>query len=175
MDLRQTILSGHNKSICHKVGDYVGSNPRRFKELLELFLGGPYRVTQRAAWPLGLCVERDPSLILPHLNTVLNFARKAGVHDSVKRNTVRLLQFVEVPARSKGKALQLAFEFLQNRKEAVAVRVFSMTVIFNLTRENPELKRELQIIIEDEMPYGTAAFRSRAIKVLKQLSRELRT
>jgi hypothetical protein len=175
MDLRQTILSGHNKAICHKVVDYVGINPKRFEALLEVFLGGPYRVTQRAAWPLSQCVERDPDLILPHINRVLTFAGNAGVHDSVKRNTMRLLQFVNVPTKSKGKALQLAFCFLQNRKEAVAIRVFSLTVIANLINDKPELKRELTLIIEDEMPYATAAFRSRALKVLKQLSRDSKT
>ena len=167
MDLARTIGSEHSKSQCLKVADFVGNNPTRFKALIEVFFGGPYRLTQRAAWPMSICVERNPGLIIPHLNKLLSFATLPGAHDAVKRNTMRLLQFVEIPKRFHGKALDLAFAFLMNRKEAVAIRVFSMTVISNLTTDQPDLRRELCILLEDEMPFGTAAFRSRASKILR--------
>jgi hypothetical protein len=61
------------------------------------------------------------------------------------------------------------FEYLQNPKIAVAIRVFSMTVVANITEGQPDMRRELKLILEDQLPYGTAAFKSRARKVLKQI------
>ncbi|GHN02752.1 hypothetical protein WSM22_42410 [Cytophagales bacterium WSM2-2] len=56
-----------------------------------------------------------------------------------------------------------------DKKEPVAVRVFSMTVLGNLAVKVPELRNELIPLIEDQMPYVSAGFVSRGRKVLKQL------
>ena len=51
----------------------------------------------------------------------------------------------------------------------MAVRVFSMSVLARIAHDQPELKNELKIMIEDQLPFGSAAFLARARKVLKQL------
>src|SRR4051812_17714982 len=96
-NLKEDILKEHSKKQCDKVVAYIGSNTARFAELVNMFLEGPYRITQRAAWPLFCCVEKSPALIKPHLKKILNYSIKPGVHDAVKRNVVRLLQFIEIP------------------------------------------------------------------------------
>jgi hypothetical protein len=169
MDLRATILAQHSKAQTTKIVKYVGNDPARFKKLVEVFLEGPYRVTQRAAWPLSVVAESQPQLILPHLKKILDFARKPGVHDSVKRNAVRLLQFIDMPKKLHGNIADLCFEFLQDKKEPIAVKCFSMTALGTIAMSNPELKKELRIIIEDQLPYATAGFAVRARRVLKQL------
>lgn len=167
MDIRKQLLKDNSKINTLKIADFVGVNPERFEQLVSVFLDGPYRVTQRAAWPLSICVERHPSLIKPHLGTVLKQLEKPGIHDAVKRNITRLLQYTDIPKRYQGKVLDLCFNLLQDKKEPVAVKVFSMTVIYNLTHDQPEIRKELFTIIEDLLPYATAGFRSRASKILK--------
>jgi hypothetical protein len=169
MDLVKLILSAHSKAMKDKVVKYVGNDAKRFKELVNIFLEGPYRVTQRAAWPLSYCVGQHPTLIRPHLKTVLNYLSKPGIHDSVKRNTIRLLQGIDIPKSLQGKAANICFEYLSNPKEPIAVRVFSMTVLANIAKENPELKNEIIPIIEDQLPFGSAGFRHRGMRVLKVL------
>jgi hypothetical protein len=63
----------------------------------------------------------------------------------------------------------ICFGYLSDPKEPIAVRVFSMTVLANMAKENPELKNEIIPIIEDQLPFGSAGFRSRGTKVLKIL------
>jgi hypothetical protein len=170
MDLRKEILKEHSKKQKSKVVDYVGDSPIRFKALVDVFLQGPYRVTQRAGWPLSYCVERSPALIKPHLKAILDHLRMPGIHDAVKRNTMRFLQFIEIPKRYQGQVADLCFEYLQNNKEPVAIRVFSMSVLASIAEENPDLKKELMMLIEDQLPYAKPAFISRARKVLKALN-----
>lgn len=166
MDIRQQLLKGHSKLNIHKIVDFVGVDPIRFEQLISVFLSGPYRVTQRAAWPVSRCVERHPQLIKPHLGVVLKFLRKPDIHDAVKRNIIRLLQFVDIPEKYQGRVLDICFDFLQDKKEPVAIQVFSMTVIFNITGDKPEIRKELITIIEDILPYASAGFRSRANKLM---------
>lgn len=169
MDLKSQILKEHSKANCQRIQKYVGNNKKRFADLVDVFLAGPYRVTQRAAWPISYCVEEYPQLITPHLRKILNFLKKPGIHVAVKRNTIRLLQFIDIPKKFQGQVAEICFQFLLDKKETVAVQAFSMTVLANLSMKIPELKNELLIIIEDRLPYATAGFRARARKTLKQL------
>jgi hypothetical protein len=169
MNLVEIILKEHSKSQTKKIMKYVGNNPSRFTELVKVYLAGPYRVTQRAAWPLSYCVEHHPQLIKPHLGRIVKFLSVPGIHDSVKRNTMRLLQFISIPKTQQGKVADIAFQYLQDPKEPVSIKVFSMTVLANLCGEFPELKNELIPILESQLPLGSAGYRSRASKILKAL------
>lgn len=168
MDLRVVIAKENSRNQALKVADYVGDSATRFKALVEVFLGGPYRITQRAAWPLSICVERHPQLAEPYYDQFLNFAVRPGVHAAVKRNVMRLLQFVTIPRKVQGKAMKVAFAFLQDRKEPIAVRVCAMTVIERIAEDKPDIRRELCVLIEDELPFAGPAFRSRGMKILRK-------
>jgi hypothetical protein len=169
MNLVEIIEKGHTVAQRDKVVKYVGESPARFAELVRVFLKGPYRVTQRAAWPLSFCVESHPDLVTPHLRVLLKNLKKEGQHDAVKRNTMRLLQFIDIPKSLQGEAANACFDLLSNAKEPIAVRVFAMTVLANIALKQPELRNELIPMIEDQMPYGSAAFVSRGRKTLKLL------
>ncbi len=171
MKLIKLLLKEHSGANTDKIVLSIGCDPNKFNELIEAFLKGPYRITQRAAWPLSRCVQQHPELIQPHLKKVLHFLSKSDIHDAVKRNTVRLLQFIKIPRSLQGEVVTHCFHFLSNPSEPIAIRVFSMTVLANLTKENPELKNELIPIIEDYLPFGSAGFRSRGMRVLKELKR----
>lgn len=148
---------------------YVGKNPKRFAELVTVFINGPHHITQRAAWPLTYCVEKHPELLAPQLKKILTATRKEGVHDAVKRNVTRMLQFVQIPRVHQGAVADLCFGYLTDAAEPVAIRVFSMTVLANLAAHEPDLKNEIVPLIETQLPYASAAFRSRGLKLLKRL------
>ncbi len=171
MDLKAAALKEHSKAQCNKIVKYVGNDPKKFAQLINVFLAGPYRVTQRISWPLSCCIEQNTTLIHPHLTKVLKYVQTPGVHDAVKRNVVRLLQFIDIPKRNQGVAADICLKFFGDNKESIAVRVFSMTVLGNLAKEIPELKNELVPLIEDQLPYASAAFVSRGRKLLKELKR----
>jgi hypothetical protein len=171
VDIRQSLLRDRSKQQITRIVKYAGKSPERFSELVKAFLQGPYRVTQLAAWPLSICIEEHPELITPHLSTLLKFVDDPAHHESVRRNVVRLLQFIEVPTRLQGKVAELCFRYLQDKKEPVAVRVFSMTVLANLCEKVPSLANELMLSIEEGMPYATPAFRSRAGRVLRTIQK----
>jgi hypothetical protein len=169
MNLVQALQRQHSKAQCQRIVQWVGTDPARFRALVDVFLTGNYRLTQRAAWPLSHCVKGNPGLAAPHLSVLLRNLKKPSLSDAVKRNTIRLLQFVKIPRRHQGLAMQVATALFTNRQEAIAIRVFAMTVLANLAGQNPGLANELLSMIEEEMPYGSPAFRSRGAKTIRQL------
>lgn len=167
--LREQLLKGHTKTNCNKIVKWIGDKQDRFDKLFDLFLHGEYRVVQLAGWPLGYCVIEYPALISKHFAKLVKYMNKPGLHDSVKRNAVRLLQFVDIPAKYRGEIMDSCFRYISSPDEAVAIKAFSLTVLEKLSHHYPEIKNELKVIIEDRWEHETAAFRSRARKMLKQL------
>ncbi len=97
MDLESEILKEHSKRQMVRIAKWVGNDRKRFKQLMDLFLHGEFRVTQRAAWIISECYELNPQLVIPWLPAMIKKMQEPGVHDAVRRNVVRLLQFVEIP------------------------------------------------------------------------------
>jgi len=168
MDIQKELLKRHSKQQTNKIVRYIGDNPTRFKMLIHTLLTGSKLIAQRAAWSVSNCVEGHPELIKPHLNKVLKMLDRQDIHDAVKRNIVRLLQYIKIPKRFYGKVVDKCYS-LMDPKEPIAVRVFAITVLANIAKEEPDLKKELQIVIEDQLPYASAGFLARARKVLREM------
>ncbi len=171
MNLETEILREHSKRQTLRIAKWVGSDKRRFRELMDLFLNGEYRVTQRAAWIVKHCADDHTELVLPYFDKMVDRMLEPGVHVAVKRNVARILQDVEIPRRLAGKIATICFDMFGSAKEPIAVKVFSMTVLANIARQEPELKNEIRILIEQQMPTGSAGFRSRGMKILKRLEK----
>lgn len=168
MNLRQEILKEHSKPQTMKIASWVGDDKKRFDELMNLFLHDEYRVVQRSAWIVKYVADAHPDWITPYLKKMLEYCRKP-VHDAVKRNVIRILEQVEIPKRLQGLAATACFDFLASPEEPVAVKVFSMSVLYNIAREEPDLKSELITLIEEQLEFATPGFRSRGNKILKML------
>ena len=169
MELKAALLKEHSAAQKDTIVRYIGNNKDRFQELTNLFLKGEYRVTQRAAWVISDCAEAHPELVKPYLKKLILHLNKPNLHNAVKRNTLRFLQFTDIPQNLQGITIDICFNILTDKKEAIAVKAFALTVAFNLSKKHPALQHELKIVIEDQLPYSSSAFKSRASKILKEL------
>ena len=165
MDIRQSLLSEHSKPQTMKIVEFIGADEKRFAELMKIFFAGEYRLTQRAAWSLNYCAEQHPELIQPYLPKLLNCLNRDDVHNAVKRNIVRLLQFIEIPKKSHAKVYSLCIDLVDNPNEPVAVRVFAMTVAARIAKSEPALMNELRLIVRQHLPHSTAAFQKRVAQL----------
>jgi hypothetical protein len=169
--LREEILKEHSKAQCIKIVKWVGSNQQRFDELFGLFTNDEYRVVQRAGWPLSYCVIDHPSFISKHWKALISNLKKPNLHNAVKRNSIRLMQDLDIPEKFHGEVMDICFKFLESPTEALAVKVFSMSVLGNIAMKYPDIRQELKLVIEDQLPHQTSGFKSRAKKVLIMIAK----
>jgi hypothetical protein len=172
MDLEAQILKEHSKRQAVRISRWIGDDKRRFRELMELFLHGEYRITQRSSWIISNCYDHNPHLITPWLPAMLKKMQEPGVHDAVKRNGVRILQCVQIPRSLLGIVASLCFDYLNSVEAPIAVKANSMTILVKIAEREPDLKRELQSAIEQMLPFVGPALRARGRKALKQLERD---
>lgn len=167
MQLREEILKEHSKTQCDKIVLWIGNSQERFDELFFLFINDEYRITQRASWPLSYSTIKHPQLIKKHFGKLLGNLKKPGIHNTIKRNTIRLLQHVFIPKKYQGDVMDICFQYVASPTEPVAIKAFSLTVLGKLAKDYPEIMPEIKVLIEDQLPHQTAAFKSRAKKLLQ--------
>lgn len=172
MDLEKAIRHPLFNENVTEVAQSIKGNSVRFKQLMDLFFSQEYRVNQRAAWVMSHCVDKEPELIIPYLTKMVKNLYKPS-NDAIKRNTMRVFQQVEIPEKLWGETLEKCFEYMESNSEAIAIRVFAMTVAYQISQKVPEIKPELKALIEEMMVYGSAGIKSRGGKILKKLEKEI--
>lgn len=170
MNIHEQLLQEHSKAQTERIVEYIGHNKERLEELMHLFLGHEALITQRAAWVVGYVGEHHPQLMSPYLKGMIENLKK-DVHAAVKRNTLRVLQGIDIPEDLMGELADTCFDLLSEAEEPVAIKVFSMVVLYNMALKEPDLKNELKILIEEQMPFASPGFQSRGKKVLRALEK----
>lgn len=172
MNIREELLKekNHSKQQALKISEYACSSSKNFKELMQCFLSNEYRLAQRAAWSVSWAAQKQPSIIQPHIKNLIKQLPRKDVHDAVIRNSVRILQKIEIPEEFHGEIINKCFVFIESNETPVAIKAFSLTTLFNLSKDYPDIKNELRLVIEERWNYETAAFKSRGKRILKKLN-----
>lgn len=169
MNIREQLMVAHSKENAELITNWIGNDKKRFKDLMNLFLSDEYRVVQRSSQVVGKVADNHPQMILPYIDKMVKNATNPEQPIAVKRNVVRVLQYIDIPEKHHGDVMNMCFDFLADVNETVAVRVFSMTILDNLTKHYPEIKQELHAILEEQLELGcTAGFRARAKNILNK-------
>ena len=110
---------------------------------MRCFLSNEYRLAQRAVWSVSWAAQNDPQLIKPYIKDLVAQLSRKDVHDAVIRNSVHILQQVEIPEPLHGELMNSGFRFIESPSTPVAIKAFSLTTVFNLSKFYPEIKHEL--------------------------------
>lgn len=150
------------------ISRYVDRDRQRFARLMDLFFSEEYRIQQRASWAVMHCVDRHPRLINPYLEKMVGLLDKP-VHDSVKRNTTRILHKITIPEELYGSVADHCFRLLSEPATSTAIKVFSMYILLKIVKKEPGLARELRLVIEENLPHASYGVQHAAEKTLRQL------
>ncbi len=169
--LEEMLLLEHSKPQTMRIVHWVGADADRLALLFEVFLGNDYRLTQRSAWAVRYVGEKHPELMLPYYAVLLKALRRKPLHDAVKRNVLNVFEALDITPDCYDDLADHCFRYLADPKEPIAVRCASMTVLEKICRAIPELKSELQMLIEEHLEFGGAGFKSRGKRILQALGK----
>lgn len=114
-------------------------------------------LSSRAMWVLSHCSDIDPTCVKPYYSSLILNLKNKPLHDGVIRSTLRLFQEHEVPEEHQSFMLDKCYEYVKNPAEAIAIRSFAITVIYQISKPYPELLHELKLLLthlktNDESP-----------------------
>lgn len=172
MDFKELFELGHSRLYTDRIVKEVIAHPERMTELMHLFAKGPVQITQRAAWCISVIAEQHPELLTDYYKLFIRLLKDKSNHPSVPRNIFRALQFSQIPVKYQGEILSLAFDYLNDNGQPIAIRAFSMTVIYNLSEKYTDIVPELKTSIEGLLPDASTGLKNRGNKILKRIARK---
>ena len=170
MNIVDQLLVEHTKQNTQLIQSYIGTDLSRLDLLMQIFLEGSSLEKQRASWVLKHCFNAQPDLINPYLNKMIAHLEQKGLHDAVVRHTLSILsEHKALNQKHFDGLLNFCFDQLLDQNSAIAIHIYSIELIYQSLKFYPELKNELQIIIEDKLPFASAGFKSRGSKILRKI------
>ena len=116
-------------------------------DLLVHALNKNQMISNRAMWVLNHCADLNFERIKPFLVKLIHHLKNRNLHSGVVRSILRIFQEQRVPKKYESFMLDKCFEYIKNPNEAIAVRAYAMTVVYNISKPYPELLNELYIVL----------------------------
>ncbi len=150
-------------------------NRKRLSELVSLCFDKDLLISSRATWVLWHCSDIDFNALIPYHINLINNLKNKNLHNGVIRNTLRLFQKHAVPKKKESFMIDICYSYIKNPNEAIAVRAFAMTIIFNISKPYPELLLELKSVLELlNHPDESGGIKSRIKNTLKDIDKVLK-
>jgi len=169
--MRDEILKEHSKKQAVLISDYIGNDKKRFDALVELFFDEEPLVVQRSAWVIGHCADNYADIVVPYLTRFIEYAKNDPPHVAVKRNVVRVMQTCSIPEDIEGPAYDLCWNFSNSTKEDIAVRAFSLRVLYRIAERYPELIEEVISVADGFSQSESKGLLSCGRNVVRQLDK----
>lgn len=168
MDLKVALLQENSKENVNRISNYIGNDEILFAELMEIFFSDKNRMSQRAAWVMSVTAEKKAFLINPYLAKMINLLNIAE-KPVIVRNIVRVLQNMDIPEEILGEAFEKCYTLVAHRESPVAIKAFSISILYNVCVKEPELKQEVSALVQMQLPGASSGLKNRCLKVLSDL------
>jgi hypothetical protein len=169
--VRHLIETEHSRQNVNRVIKSVGTDQKRFDELMNIYLGTDEELARRAAWSVGFIVQDHPHLVKKWFPKLIANLGKAGQHPAIYRNTFRFMQVIEIPEKYSAPILDAAYRYVLDASNAAAVRAFALTTAFNIVRKYRELAPELRLVAQQVIQEESKAMISRGNRTLRDLDK----
>lgn len=170
MNLLKVLEGENNLENLKKILDYISTDQKKFDELMHIFFNDGNRLTQRAASAISHYAEKQTHLLESYLEKMIHML-SVEQPDVILRNLVRILQVMDIPEDLMGKAFEACYGFVGKVETPIAIKAFSMTILYNICKKEPDLKNEVTELIQMQMENGSKGVVGRGRKVLGLLGR----
>jgi hypothetical protein len=170
LTIKDLILGELSKRNTREIARMAVENNTILAELWDYAIADEEPLNWRSAWVIKGIWEQNPALVSPLINEMIRALpglNKAGV----KREFLRMIQEYPIPEDEDllGILLDCCFAWLAAPAEPIAIKIHTMTILFEISKKIPEIKPELITTIEVAMQEGSAGIRNRGSKTISNL------
>jgi 8-oxo-dGTP diphosphatase len=172
-ELKEMVNSMMSMQEAEWVANSALENPAIFTKLFEYSFGDDSKLAFRASWTLTKVGDRYPEIFDPYLQQLVDLIPKV-VHEGVARCFLRILSLSsmeKIDEKHHGLIADYCFGALSSGESAIAIKVYSMEILYNLSLFYPQLANELAVSIRILMEEGSAAIVSKGNTILKKITK----
>jgi 8-oxo-dGTP diphosphatase len=147
-------------------------NPALFRKMLEYSMSGDRKLAFRASWILSKACDIKPCIVYPYLSGIIELLGKTD-NESVLRSFLRIISLSDhgrISPTDHGRLAEFSFRSLNSGNSAIAIKAYSMEILYRLTLIYPEFAAELAGSIMRMMEEGSGGIVSRGKMILKKLN-----
>jgi hypothetical protein len=165
-------LGDSSKALSLLTASMVYEDPALFGVFIELALLDEKYYAERASRVINACSGNFPELFKPHCSRVISELKNL-TSEGALRNFLKTLAEVPLKFTKKDKSILLnqCFDYLVSGNFPVAVQVYGMQILYNLSLEIPEIGEELYRILEEKIPDATAGIKSRGRRIIRKMGK----
>ncbi len=163
-----------SRVVVDRAGDFLLDNTEYFVTALDIAFENKPKFSARASRALYFAAEKDPKIV-PDLAEIIVEELPELDNQSAASSLIRIFASVRLP---KDEVLQdfladYCFWLLIEPVEKFALRVYALEILYGISKNIPELKRELALHIKQLLPYSPMSFKSRGGKILRKIEKEI--
>jgi 8-oxo-dGTP diphosphatase len=171
-DLRSMVGNLMGIKEAEWVAESAVGNGEILRKLVEYSFSDDRKLAFRASWTLSKVYDKYPGIINPDLQRIIEALDKLD-NESVQRSFLRIISMSDlnnVTTRHHGILADHSFKMLKSGFSAIAVKAYSMEIIYKLAQIYPELANELSATINMLQGDGSAGILARGHIILKKLA-----
>jgi 8-oxo-dGTP diphosphatase len=165
-----------NNMMSRQEADWVATsaleNPAIFLKLLEYSYTPDRKLAFRASWTLSKVCDRYPEIIYPYLSEIIEALPRFD-NESVQRSFLRIISISNLEnltGKHHGLLADYSFSALNSGLSAIAIKAYSMEILFKLSLIYPEIANELASSIRILMEDGSAGIVAKGNTILKRIT-----
>lgn len=153
------------------IAESAASNPLLFKKLIDFTDDTDPRIVFRSSWALTKVCDKKPALFGPYLNIIAD-KLLVSTNDSAVRSFLKIFTLTGTSSlgdAGRGRIADYCFTLLRSRESAVAMKIYAIDVIHEISADFPDLTHELAAVLSmfpDDVPAG---IKSKSRATLKKL------
>jgi 8-oxo-dGTP diphosphatase len=147
-------------------------NPAIFRKLFGYSFSPDKKLAFHSSWALAKVVDNHPDLFIDYLAQIIESLEKLE-NESTLRSFLRILTFSDMSglsSRDHGLLADYCFSALRSLTSAIAVKAYSMEIIYKIALIYPGLVHELAATISMLQGEGSAGIVARGSIILKRLA-----
>lgn len=171
-DLRSMVGNLMGIKEAEWVAESAVGNGEILRKLVEYSFSNDRKLAFRASWTLSKVYDKYPEIINPDLQRIIEALDKLD-NESVQRSFLRIISMSDMNAvttRHHGILADHSFKMLKSGFSAIAIKAYSMEIIYKLAQIYPELANELSATINMLQGEGSAGILARGHIILKKLA-----
>jgi len=171
-DLRLMVGSLMGTKEAEWLAESAIENEEILKKLLEYSFSNDRKLAFRASWTLSKVYDKYPDILNPILHRLIETLDRLD-NESVQRSFLRIISLSDISSistRHHGILAEHSFKMLKSGFSAIAVKAYSMEIIYKLALIYPELANELTATINVLQGEGSAGVVARGHIILKKLA-----
>lgn len=172
-DIEQMVTRMTSMKEAGWIASSVVDNTAMLKKLLEFSYSKDRKLAFRSSWVLTKAGDKATDIFNPFVPRMIESL--AGLdNESVIRSFLRIISFsdpVILTRKHQGLLADYCFKQLNSGFSAIAIKAYSMDILYKLTLIYPELSTELALSIRSVMDIDSAGIRSKAKSILNKLTK----